>query len=78
MDAKTVRETIIRPKLEEVFGKTMTNTLVTQAISAGMGGGTEQEKLKLMVEAICSNPKATGMWGAAQTEKQKQEWLKAM
>ncbi len=75
MDAKTVRETIIKPKLVDVFGTAIANTLVTKSIAAGMTGGTEQEKLKLMIEAICSDPKVVGMWGAAQTEKQKRAWI---
>lgn len=78
MDARTVRETIIKPKLAEVFGTTMTHMLITRSIAAGIGGGTEQEKLKLMVETICSDPQVLGIWGAALTEKQKQAWLSAL
>ena len=78
MDARTVRDTIIKPKLAEVFGTTMTNALITTSIAAGIGGGTEQEKLKLMVESICSDPQVLSMWGAALTEKQKQAWLSAL
>ena len=75
MDAKTVREQIIRPKLEEVFGSTITNALITLSIAAGMGGKTEPEKLKLMVESICSDPKVVSMWGAAQIATYKKEWM---
>ena len=78
MDAKTVRDSVIKPKLAEVFGNVMANLLLTKAVSASMKGGSEQEKLKLMVDAICSNPKVTGMWGAAQTQKQQAEWLRAL
>jgi hypothetical protein len=78
MDAKTVRETVIKPKLTEVFGTALANTLLTKSITAGMQGGDEQEKLKLMVEAICTDQKVVGMWGASQADKQKQEWLKAL
>ena len=78
MDAKTIRETIIKPKLSGVFGNTIANTLITGATLAGIKGGSEQEKLTLMVNAVCSDKKVVGMWGAAQTEKQKQEWLKLL
>ncbi|MCL5960123.1 MAG: hypothetical protein M1358_12565 [Chloroflexi bacterium] len=75
MDAKTARETVIKPKLVEVFGNTIASTLITGAIAAGMKGSSEHEKLKLMVECICANQKVVGMWGASQTERQKREWL---
>ncbi len=75
MDAKTARETVIKPKLVEVFGNAIASSLLTPAIVAGMQGTTEQDKLRLMVEAICSNPKVVGMWGAAQTDRQKRQWL---
>ena len=76
MDAKTARETVIRPKLAELFGNTMASALTTQATLAGMQGTTEQDKLRRMVEAICSSPKVVGMLGAAQMERQKREWLR--
>jgi len=75
MEAKTIKETVIKPKLIEIFGNTIGNSLVTKATLAGMRGNSEQEKLELMVEVICSNPIVIGMWGAAQTEKLKREWL---
>jgi hypothetical protein len=78
MDAKTVRETIIKLRLVDVLGIAIANTLVTKSIAAGMTGGTEQGKLKLMIEAICSDQKVVGTWGAAQTEKQKQAWLSTL
>jgi len=76
--AMSVRDTIIKPKLAEIFGNFIANVLITKAISAGRRGKTEQEKLNLMVESICSDPKVKGMWGAAQTVKQKHAWLSAM
>ncbi len=76
MDAKTVREDIIKPKLIEFFGSTMTSKLIIAATGAGMTGKNEKEKLQLMVEAICSDSQVNAMWGAAQVNKHKQEWLK--
>lgn len=78
MDARTVRDTVIKPKLIDVFGVVMGNSLVTKSISAGRTGDSEQEKLKLMVNAICSDPKVAGMWGVAQVQKQKQAWIGAL
>ena len=78
MDANIVKETIIKPKVIEIFGNAIGNSLLTKATLAAMRGDTEQEKLNLMVEAICSNPLVVGMWGTAQTEKLKQEWLRCL
>lgn len=78
MDAITVREQIIRPKLEEIFGIVIANTLVTASIAAGMEGSTEAGKLKLMVESICSDPKVVTMLGAAQIGTYKEEWMASL
>ena len=75
MDAEVVGETLIKPKLVEIFGATIADLLFTKAIFAGMQGGSQQESFQLMVDSICSHPKVLGMWGTAQTEKLKQEWL---
>jgi hypothetical protein len=75
VDVWTIRETVIKPKLLEVFGGVIGHYLLTNGIVAGMKGTTEDEKLKLTVESICSDPKVIGMWGAVGAEKQKREWL---
>jgi hypothetical protein len=75
MDAKTALETVLKPKLTEVFGTSMGGFLVTKAFGAGISGKSDAEKLQLMVESICSDPKVIGMWGASQTARQKGEWL---
>ena len=77
MDAETVGGTVIKPKLVEIFGATIADLLFTKAIFSGMQGSTEQESFQLIVESICSHPKVIGMWGTAQTEKQKFEWINA-
>jgi hypothetical protein len=75
VDVWTIRETVIKPKLIEVFGTAIGNFLLTNGIVAGMQGSTEEEKLRLTVESICSDPRAVGMWGKVGAEKQKQEWF---
>jgi hypothetical protein len=75
MDPKTLREEVIRPKLVELFGSTVANTILTDSILAGMAGSTEQEKLKLILESVCSDHKVVSMLGAAQLQRQKQEWM---
>ncbi len=76
MDAKTVREETIKPKLIEFFGTAMASKLIIAATGAGMKGKDEKEKLQLMVEAVCSDSQVNAMWGTAQVNKHKQEWLK--
>jgi len=75
MNAKTVRDTIIKPKLVEIFGVLIANSLLSKATLAGIRGETEKDKLQLMVDCICTDPKVKGMWGNAQTLRQKEEWL---
>ena len=77
MDAEAVGEKVIRPKLAEIFGATIADLLLTKATFAAMQGGTAQETYRLMVESVCSHPKVVAMWGAAQTEKMKEEWLRS-
>jgi hypothetical protein len=48
MDARTARETVIKPKLAEVFGNAITGSLITAATVAGMAGGAEKERLTLI------------------------------
>lgn len=75
MDAQTVREKTIKPKLVETFGNAIASALITAATVAGAGGTSEQEKLQLTVTSICADPRVLGMWGNAQTERQKKEWV---
>jgi hypothetical protein len=77
MDAKTARETIVKPKLTDIFGPQMTNLLMTVAISAGMKGADEKDRFSRMVGAVCEDPRVVGMWGAAQANQQKQHWIRA-
>ena len=75
MDAQTARETILKPKLVEVFGNAIAGSLIAKAATNSQSGTSEQEKLKLVVDTICADPRVLGMWGAAQTERQMKEWL---
>ena len=75
MDARTARETVIKVKLAEVFGNNIAASLNASATAAGIVGGSEHEKLTLMVNSICADPRVLGMWGNAQTERQRREWL---
>ena len=75
MDARTARETVVKAKLAEVFGNNIAASLNASATIAGMAGTSEQEKLKLIADCVCTDPRVLGMWGSSQTERQKREWL---
>jgi hypothetical protein len=75
MDLGTIRDKVIKPKLVDIFGVVIGNGLFARAISVGIKGKTDREKLQLMVNSICSDPKVVAMCGAAHAEKTRQEWL---
>lgn len=75
MDAREVRESVMKPKLAEVFGATMALGLINQAMTAAIGKGSEQDRLQASVDAICNDPRVVGMWGASTAAKFKAEWL---
>ncbi len=76
MDPVTIRDTVIKPKMLEIFGKTIGNLILVTGILAAMDGKkTEDEKLRAMVETICKDPEVISMWGEAGAKKQMQEWL---
>ena len=78
MDPITIRNTIIKPKLVDVFGRVFASSLLAMAITEGLKGTTPEEKLGLMVDTICSDPQVVGMWGKSGTERQKREWLELL
>ncbi|MBI5833995.1 MAG: hypothetical protein HZB16_17010 [Armatimonadetes bacterium] len=75
MDAKTLRETVIKPKLTSVFGMVIASSLVTKATTAAMAVPGEHDKARAMVSAVCNDPRVLSMWGAAQASKQGHEWI---
>jgi hypothetical protein len=76
MDLKTFKEKILQPKLAEAFGSTTANMLITVATLDAVGGATEGDKQRIMVDSICANQKVVAMWGEKQTAIQKAMWLK--
>jgi hypothetical protein len=78
MDAISVRENIIRPKLKESFGEALTNMLLNKAVAAAYSGDNPVKKLELMINAICSDQAVIDMLGQAQLEKLKKEWMASL
>jgi hypothetical protein len=76
MDADTLKDKIIKPKLAEVFGDLLAGSIVIKATLAALQGGCEEERKRLMIEAVCAHERVIAMWGEARAKKQKDEWLK--
>lgn len=77
MDYGQIKETIIKPKLASLFGNLNASVIVQKHSSkAIMQANDDKEKLKLLINGICSDTQVVGIWGMAQATKQKQEWLK--
>ena len=76
MDADALKDQIIRPKLAEVFGDLLAGSIVTRATLAALQGQNEDERKRLIIEAVCAHERVLAMWGEARAVKQKDEWLK--
>jgi hypothetical protein len=76
MDADALKDQIIRPKLAEVFGDLLAGSIVTRATLAALQGQNEEERKRLIIEAVCAHERVLAMWGEARASKQKYEWLK--
>jgi hypothetical protein len=76
MDADGLKDKIIRPKLAEVFGELLAGSIVTRATLAALQGQNEEERKRLIINAVCSHERVLAMWGEARTARQKQEWVK--
>ena len=74
MNATQVRDTVIKPKVLELMGERMGNSLLFRAATAAMSGSTEGEKLENTIKVVCSDPAFADMCGAAQITKYKTEW----
>lgn len=76
MDADALKDKLIRPKLAEVFGELLAGSIVTRATLAALQGQNEDERKRMIIEAVCSHERVLAMWGEARTARQKQEWTK--
>lgn len=70
-----IRDEVIRPKLVDMLGRAMAETIYKNAGFATVGARGDRESLQVFVEKTCSDPRVVGMWGTSQAEKQKMEWL---
>lgn len=75
MNFDMLKDTVVTPKLKDVFGADVTQRILSVAMTYCMTAKTEPEKMQKLIEGVCSNPRVTAMWGAARTQQQKAEWL---
>ncbi|MFC1556731.1 response regulator [candidate division KSB1 bacterium] len=66
----------IKPRLQEIFGNALANDILSKALIVGMKSSSKHEKMKLIIESICSDQRYIGMMGTAGVRKQKDDWGK--
>jgi hypothetical protein len=75
MDADALKDKVIKPKLAEVFGDLLAGSIVIKATLAALQGQNEEDRKRLMIEAVCAHERVIAMWGEARAARQKAEWL---
>lgn len=80
MNSKDTFDNVVKPKLTEVFGNFMGNSISSQAymkafkeIAKGKMIGIDT--YALVIEIICASEQTIAMWGENGANKQKEEWL---
>ena len=80
MDPKTALDTKLKPKLEESFGATMTDTLMSshaQRLGVNLSLPTQDQYVQL-AEAIADDQRVTEMWGQSKAKFQAMAWKGAL
>lgn len=80
MSSKDTFDNVVKPKLVEVFGTFMGNSISSKAYGEAFkeiakGNGNGIDTYKLVIEFICSSEQAISVWGENGAKKQKEEWL---
>lgn len=75
MKFSSIRDKVIKPKLVDILGKALAEEIFTNASLASTIGKNDRECLQYFVDKACSDTYFLGMWGTAQAQKQKREWL---
>lgn len=75
MKYSSIRDKVIQRKLIDILGKSLAEDIYTEARFASVKGKDDLESLRYFVDKICSDPHFLGMWGTAQAQQQKKEWL---
>ena len=75
MKFQFILDNVIKPKLVDMLGRKMTEDLFREAQFSSANANDDSERLRQFVDVTCSDSRFIGMWGTAQAEKQKKEWL---
>ena len=75
MKYSTIRDKVIKPKLIDMLGEALAEEIYTNAWFDSAKGKDDRECLQYFVDKTCSDQRFLGMWGTAQAQKQKKEWL---
>ncbi len=73
-ETKIIIEKVIKPQLNKLFGSIIVDELISNATVFGMKGDSDNEKIKLIIESICSDQRCIGMLGTQGVRKQRDEW----
>lgn len=80
MNSKDTFDNVVKPKLTEVFGNFMGNSISSQAYMKAFkeiakGNVNGMDTYALVIEIICTSEQTIAMWGENGATKQKEEWL---
>ncbi|RJQ55976.1 MAG: hypothetical protein C4521_01255 [Actinobacteria bacterium] len=76
MDPKQALETVVRPKLEDSFGKAVAMLIIMSATSAARVPITElnRQQYLALVRALAQDERVLKMWGSSGTAGQLAQW----
>ena len=74
-ETEIIIEKTIKPQLNKLFGSIVVDELISKATVLGMKADSDNEKIKLIIESICSDQRCVGMLGTSGVIKQRNEWL---
>lgn len=79
MNLEEFKEKVIKPKMHEIFGTLLGNTIVSSSYVKSMSvSGSDKDKGTFLIKSICEHPRVVGMWGNDQCNKQKAEWTRQL
>ena len=80
MNSKEAFDNVVKPKLEEVFGSFVGNSISSKAYMEAFkeianGNAKGMDTYVLVIDIICKSEQTIAMWGENGAQKMKEEWL---
>ena len=76
MDAETAIAAQIEPRLVDILGQHVANTLLTRATLCYVTTiGIELKRYAAFIHSICSDARLIQVWGSEGTRQQEKDWL---